>query len=1173
MVKHLFVALALFLSVIVCHAIELEALVHQAENGDPEAQFELGKRYFDGKEVEQDDALAAKWYRKAAEQNYGPAVVAMVYCCDDGVGVEEDLDAATAWYEKALELGYNRHLEEPEKLSDYTVLFTENDARLRAIDPNDPTCTNYVEWIETAIDSLGELGRRAEIEPWLDELATIGTNNWKLLHAVARGYDKQTENLWWDVSATRFREFTLFDRAYRLMIQNPPPAVEQTALAYDYAQLILDGRLSNPYRLQIKTLDHDVSEITDASFWKSIPDGLVFFDSPESYETATCDGEILWWLLDHLDSGKESRELISARIAYALCENMVGDASHWYDDADMDFLASLQDDTLGIKSNGTWKAIPLTQKYAVIPELIARADEGDTASAQFVAGILESRCQLERAARYYAIAGDTNQVRSIRANQGRLVDCPPFCAGEPIQIDYYYRNERQAEASLYRVRVGGNLIERLESNLVYESEVRLLQGWSELFLENGRLDETNALDLIDSFSLALDPKPDHRTTREQINHPGLEPGTYLLRVKMQDGNQVDTIINVCEMILYSFNLQPTEAATNGIIGLLLCDAATGKPIPDHPLDILLLGDGATRIGGLSDDIDGIYSLEHRTSGVTDAQGIYVFETDIGNSEESLNKFYDSCGISSKLLFCAQNSEGQSVVLSLWGIDRHDPEPPVPIPFVTTDRPIYRPGDMLHVKLWAGQDRNGGKLAIQNNRYESLAELEITPDRFGGADADIPIPKKIKCGTYQIGFKGARTYLEDPRYAFNIEEYRPPEFDVSLDQIEPGIFELRARYPYGEPVSHAQARIKMKATRSWSPTWYPPADYDVVWESGYGWHGDQFPASKEQRESRTEAEDFDIAVPLQLDAQGCAILDLSDYPGGMKAYEAYGTMTLDVQVEDAANKVVEQSERMLNPHQAPQLCGWLDNAFYGPSDEITGHWASKRPLADVAIKLRRIEDAIAIPIRQIPAGSPDVSLGRLEPGYYDMRVVAEKCQTSKPFRFWVQGNDTQLTEEDPIRLVCEKATYDASETATILIQVDRPGRWVYFFDRVEPGCRQTYPRCIFMDETSKRIQLPLHGKPGRIACGAVTMARKSLFDASCHLTVSDRQADMGRVLITPEKTIYQPGETVKLDLAALDCNGAGKPCSVSLTVYNRMLGRPRPSFSTRDSGKLLLALAG
>ncbi|MBN2161519.1 MAG: sel1 repeat family protein [Pontiellaceae bacterium] len=226
MLRHLLAALALLLSVIAGHATELEALVHQAESGDPAAQFELGKRYFDGKEVEQDDVLAAAWYRKAAEQDYGPAVVAMVYCCEEGTGVEEDLDAATAWYEKALDLGYDRHLEkqeEPEKLSDYTALFAENDARLRTLDPNNPSCTNYVEWIETAIKSLDELGRRSEIDPWIEELAALGTNNWKLLHAVAMGFDKRTEDLWWDAPATRFREFTLFDRAYRLMIKNPPP--------------------------------------------------------------------------------------------------------------------------------------------------------------------------------------------------------------------------------------------------------------------------------------------------------------------------------------------------------------------------------------------------------------------------------------------------------------------------------------------------------------------------------------------------------------------------------------------------------------------------------------------------------------------------------------------------------------------------------------------------------------------------------------------------------------------------------------------------------------------------------------------------------------------------------------------------------------------------------------
>jgi TPR repeat protein len=45
-------------------------IVEAAEQGDASAQFNLGQIYRKGKGVAQNDAEAAKWYRKAAEQGH-----------------------------------------------------------------------------------------------------------------------------------------------------------------------------------------------------------------------------------------------------------------------------------------------------------------------------------------------------------------------------------------------------------------------------------------------------------------------------------------------------------------------------------------------------------------------------------------------------------------------------------------------------------------------------------------------------------------------------------------------------------------------------------------------------------------------------------------------------------------------------------------------------------------------------------------------------------------------------------------------------------------------------------------------------------------------------------------------------------------------------------------------
>ena len=51
----------------------LEEVRAKAETGDADSQFQLGRRYDKGEGVAKDQVEAAKWYRKAAEQNHGLA--------------------------------------------------------------------------------------------------------------------------------------------------------------------------------------------------------------------------------------------------------------------------------------------------------------------------------------------------------------------------------------------------------------------------------------------------------------------------------------------------------------------------------------------------------------------------------------------------------------------------------------------------------------------------------------------------------------------------------------------------------------------------------------------------------------------------------------------------------------------------------------------------------------------------------------------------------------------------------------------------------------------------------------------------------------------------------------------------------------------------------------------
>lgn len=89
-----------------CAKRDIATLRAQAGAGKAEAQCKLGQYLATGKGAVHDEAEAAKWFRKAAEQGYSKAQYKLGVCFDVGAGVVEDKIDAAKWFRKAAEQGH-----------------------------------------------------------------------------------------------------------------------------------------------------------------------------------------------------------------------------------------------------------------------------------------------------------------------------------------------------------------------------------------------------------------------------------------------------------------------------------------------------------------------------------------------------------------------------------------------------------------------------------------------------------------------------------------------------------------------------------------------------------------------------------------------------------------------------------------------------------------------------------------------------------------------------------------------------------------------------------------------------------------------------------------------------------------------------------------------------------
>ena len=76
-----------------------------AEQGDVDAQYNLGNMYAKGRGVRQDNAQAVQWFRKAAEQGDAEAQNNLGVMYAYGQGVRQNYKSAKEWLGKACDNG------------------------------------------------------------------------------------------------------------------------------------------------------------------------------------------------------------------------------------------------------------------------------------------------------------------------------------------------------------------------------------------------------------------------------------------------------------------------------------------------------------------------------------------------------------------------------------------------------------------------------------------------------------------------------------------------------------------------------------------------------------------------------------------------------------------------------------------------------------------------------------------------------------------------------------------------------------------------------------------------------------------------------------------------------------------------------------------------------------
>jgi hypothetical protein len=149
--------------------------------------------------------------------------------------------------------------------------------------------------------------------------------------------------------------------------------------------------------------------------------------------------------------------------------------------------------------------------------------------------------------------------------------------------------------------------------------------------------------------------------------------------------------------------------------------------------------------------------------------------------------------------------------------------------LTTEKPIYQPGQTIHVRALALDPADSRADAdrkltfeLEDSRGNKVFQKSTATDKFGVASAEFALADEVNLGTYHL-----RALIGDTsspsntaEVALNVERYVLPKFKVAVEFTEkdnkpkrdyrPGDHvtgTVRANYFFGKPVDHADITVK------------------------------------------------------------------------------------------------------------------------------------------------------------------------------------------------------------------------------------------------------------------------------------------------------------------------------------------------------------------------------
>ena len=682
-------------------------------------------------------------------------------------------------------------------------------------------------------------------------------------------------------------------------------------------------------------------------------------------------------------------------------------------------------------------------------------------------------------------------------------------------------------------------------------------------------------------------------------------GAYIVEARVAGGKEPSrVVVLVSDLLLLRKNIRKGDTYENLFVA---CDARTGQPLPERVVRVYEqweeeIVQGGSRKGWL-------HRLD-RLALVTDANGVVVYRC----------KHPDQ---SSQVAAALVGEGGRIAFVNCDAMHAADFQPPDPLVthegffkgFLTTDRPVYRPGATVHYCLWLRRERDGVyrlppdpvQIEIKNPHHQRVELVTLTFDEAGAASGEWTVGPDAPLGNYSVEIAGDSTRPDRiANQEFRVEEYRQPEFEVN---VRPAAAQARlgeeikatieARYYFGAPVTAAKVSYSVYR-ETFDPAYFQPAEYDWLYGKGYGqvfypypwlpwwerwgnqigWGGDtpSQPPGDYPGSPRWEVRERVAQGTGTLDADGKFEVEIDTARAKAERGDHDHRYTVEATVRGASRRTVEAQGSLVATRQEFYAYVETDHAWYTAGNEarvlIRTLTPGNVPVAakgQVVVSRVRFGGANHDEMTEEeekrwdadtdPDGRLSFTYSLASEGQYHVAFLTRdswRQEVRGNTVFWVNGPkfDDRASRFNELEIIPDKRSYRVGETAHLLVNTAGDHAHVLFATGIRNGALESY-RFIDVPGRSVVVDVPIdEGCAPNTFVEATVVSDGRVRTESCELIVPPERKLL-HVALRTDKPAYLPGEKGAVHIEATDYLGKPAKGEVTLTAFDKAVTYIQP----------------